>query len=124
MDTQILTELYHSIYENQEVLDEGIKNFFFGKPDSEGAKRAARKAREAAKKKIIKSKKPSPGSRVDWDSHLGTSEKRKFHKVHENYCDLIDYLVTEGYVNTPEEAEVVLNVMSESKIQEIISELN
>jgi hypothetical protein len=64
MDTQILTELYHSIYENQEVLDEGIKDFFFGKPDSE------------------------------------------------------------GYVNTPEEAEVVLNVMSESKIQEIISELN
>jgi hypothetical protein len=122
MDNQILTELYHSIYENQEVLDEGIKDFFFGKPDSEAAKKAARKAREAAKQKIKRSK-PS-GSRVDWESHLGTSEKRKFHKVEETYSYLINYLVTEGYVNTAEGAEVVLSVMSEFKIQEIISESN
>jgi hypothetical protein len=122
MDNRILTELYHSIYENEEVLDEGIKDFFFGKPDSEAAKNAARKAREAAKQKIKRSK-PS-GSRVDWESHLGTSDKRSFHKVEETYSYLINYLVTEGYVNTAEEAEVVLSVMSESKIQEIISESN
>jgi hypothetical protein len=122
MDNQILTELYHSIYENEEVLDEGIKDFFFGKLDSEAAKNAARKARKAAKQKIKRSN-PS-GSRVDWESHLGTSDKRSFHKVEETYSYLINYLVTEGYVNTAEEAEVVLNVMSESKIQEIISESN
>jgi hypothetical protein len=124
MDNRILTELYHSIYENEEVLDEGIKDFFFGKSDSEAAKNAARKAREAAKQKILKAKKPSSGSRVDWESHLGTSDKRSFHKVEETYSYLINYLVTEGYVNTAEEAEVVLSVMSESKIQEIISESN
>lgn len=122
MDNQTLTELYQSIYQNQEVLNEGIKDFFFGKPDPAVARRTARKAREAAKEKI-KSSTPS-GSRVDWEKHLGTSEKRSFHKVNEAYSYLINYLVTEGYVNTVEGAEVVLSAMSENKIQEILSELN
>jgi hypothetical protein len=42
----------------------------------------------------------------------------------EDHCNLINYFITEGYFNTVEEAEVSLSVMSESKIQEIISKLN
>lgn len=136
MDTQILSELYYSIYEDQEVIDEGIVDALksaktkVGKvlgvsseQRAEAKKKAARKVRQSAKERMLATKgKPSPGSRVDWDApgRQGTTQARKHFK--EDYCYILEYLVTEGFVNTTEEAEVVFNVMSADWIDEILSE--
>lgn len=124
MDNQILSELYYSIYENQEVLDEGmgtaIKNAIFGDPKSASSIAAAKKRREQNKPRRTVS---PAGSRVDWDLHLGTSDKRKYHKFNTEECNyIVDYLVTEGFVNTAEQAEVVINAMSPEWIEQILSE--
>lgn len=136
MDNQILSELYYSIYEDQEVLDEGIidnlrtaktkvgKVLGVSSDQRKSAReKAQRKAREATKAKILAAKrKPTSGSRVDWDApgSQGTTQARKHFK--EDYCYILDYLVTEGFVNTTEEAEVVLEAMSSDWIEQILSE--
>lgn len=139
MDSQILSELYYSIYEDQEVLDEGIVDALKAAKTKVGrvlgvsseqrheAKiKATKKARQSTKEKILSTRrKPAPGSRVNWDAphSQGTTQARKhFKSFEEDYSYILEYLVTEGFVNTIEEAEVVFGAMSTDWIDEILSE--
>lgn len=125
MDSQILSELYYSIYEDQEVLDEGIvdklKNKVFGDPKSPAAIKRAKDARAKQKEALARALANRNKPEQPWGqsgSH-GYSDKAMFK---EDYCYILEYLVTEGFVNTLEDAEVVFDAMSTEWIDEILSE--
>lgn len=121
MDSKILADLYHSIYEDQEVLDEGIIDAVFGDPKKPKNVARNKKARQKQKEALVKamSNKRKPDQSWGQAGSHGYSDKAMFK---EDYLYILDYLVTEGFVNTIQEAEVVFNAMSTDWIDEILSE--